>query len=43
MKEFTTLALELPATTSEYVLIRILRDGAQRFLSQTVQVEAGGG
>ena len=39
MNEFTTPALELPATTSEDVLTGILRDGAQRLLSQAVEAE----
>ena len=39
MNEFTTPALELPATTSEDVLTGILRDGAQLLLSQAVEAE----
>ena len=39
MKEFTAPALELPAATSEDVLTSILRDGAQRLLSQAVEAE----
>ncbi len=39
MNEFTTPALELPATTSEDMLTGILRDGAQRLLSQAVEAE----
>ena len=39
MNEFTTPALELPATTTEDVLTRILRDGAQRLLSQAIEAE----
>ena len=39
MNEFTTAGLELPATTSQDVLTEILRDGAQRLLSQAVAAE----
>ena len=39
MNESTAPALELPATTSQDVLTEILRDGAQRLLSQAVEAE----
>ena len=39
MNESTAPALELPATTSQDVLTGILRDGAQRLLSQAVEAE----
>ncbi len=39
MNEFTPATLELPATTSQDVLTEILRDGAQRLLSQAVAAE----
>ena len=40
MNESTVRALELPATTSQDVLTGILRDGAQRLLSQAVEAQA---
>jgi len=39
VNESTAPALELPATTSQDVLTDILRDGAQRLLSQAVEAE----
>ena len=39
MNESTAPTLELPATTSQDVLTDILRDGAQRLLSQAVEAE----
>ncbi len=39
MNESTAPTLELPATTSQDVLTEILRDGAQRLLSQAVEAE----
>ena len=39
MNEFTPTTLELPATASQDVLTAILRDGAQRLLSQAVTAE----
>lgn len=39
MRKSITPALERPAATSEDVLTRILRDGAQRLLSQAVEAE----
>jgi len=39
VRKLTTASLERPATTSEDVLTRILRDGAQRLLSQVVEAE----
>ncbi len=39
MNEFTAPTLELPATISQDVLTDILRDGAQRLLSQAVEAE----
>ena len=39
MNESTTAALELPAATSQDLLSEILRDGAQRLLSQAVEAE----
>ncbi len=40
MNETTASPLEPPATTSQDVLTEILRDGAQRLLSQAVEAEA---
>ncbi len=39
MNEFTPATLAVPATTSQDVLTEILRDGAQRLLSQAVTAE----
>jgi hypothetical protein len=39
MNESTPATLAVPATTSQDVLTEILRDGAQRLLSQAVTAE----